>query len=171
MLIGKVFLPVYTFLSLYYMIYVKNVCVLDFLSQEHSYPTIQIIKSKFNSLKDWCLIPLNTRGSAVLTSLTWDSCMTSLTGTVRPQKLNLEAPVSLLTLKVIWRSYRKPSYSEQTCVCKMQIPRSHSFLTFIRRPFKFLNTPSWPVSCSQLSGILHWKKKFMQMKNIIYFTD
>ena len=89
MLIGKVFLPVYTFLPLYYMIYVKSVCVLDFLPQEHSYPTIQIIKSKFNSLKDWCLIPLNTRGSAVLTSLTWDSCMTSLTGTVRPQNLNL----------------------------------------------------------------------------------
>ena len=72
------------------MIYMKNVvCDIDFLPHEHCYPTIQTIKSKFTVQKTCVWVPYNSRGSAILTSLTWDTCITSLTDTVRPQKAGL----------------------------------------------------------------------------------
>lgn len=62
-----------------YDLYEECVCDIDFLPHELFYHTIQTIKSKFTVQKTGVWVPYNSRGSAILTSLIWDSCITSLT--------------------------------------------------------------------------------------------
>lgn len=156
--IGKEYLQVYTFFApILYNSYEECVCDLDTLTLKLSFPTFQTIETKFIVQTTGVWVPCNSRDISILTSPTWDSF------SAWPQKAgNTPHICRLLSVFSPWKASGGAIVS-QTIMSKnvsvrLWIPFLHSLLTLIRRPFKFPNALSWPMSYNKLSGILILQK-------------